>query len=292
MLTLLTLACDTWHAPTTLNPNPLAHALPTPELDTAHLSRVRHALRALPPIGPRGFTAPLHAAPPDARAVAQSTLSPHAGATFSTRARGGYLATAGRHAVRYQLTRGARGRCVGTLRAFHGSPARNWWAIVHNGLHLQPGFAAENGRVYGDAVYLAKDFATAAAFSPHARVPSWSPLRVAGVTVVGEFRVHLGPGVAVGRCVDNCGAQGVWPAPAVPSEYVVVNDVSKADLVALHVLLARRRDASGSTDGANGQWRYERVLHGLQSCSSAKLLSLGLTVFILVALYLAWNGVL
>lgn len=124
---------------------------------------------------------------------------------------------------------------------YHGSPVENWYAILHDGLRVMSGMYVSNGRVFGDGVYLAEDFDTAAAFSPFSHVGN------DGVCVVGEFEIR-----GDSRMVRRHGqGQGL-----VPEGYIVVGDASLIQLRALHVLWKRRR---ANADVADVRWWMRKV---------------------------------
>lgn len=295
MLTLLTIACSSWRVTTTLNPSPLKNLLSNgQDFDDLHVGRVQTALKCIPAIGVGGFRDPLKESGLDTRAVAHEAIAIEGHAVLGNRARGAYFKNENRYGIRYEVyqrggdltARGRYGRVTdqkNTIRAFHGSSAENWWAILRNGLKVQAGFAAANGRVYGDALYLSTDFDTAAGFSKHSSVPKWSPLRISGVTVVGEFEITLGSGVIVGSRPD-CPKPAVWGVPDVPNEYVIVEDVNKVVLTALHVLVTlKKRHPNRHT--LVDQWKAKKF-HSLQSSTIVKMG--GIMIFVLIVLYLGF----
>lgn len=81
-----------------------------------------------------------------------------------------------------------------------------------------------NGRLFGDAAYLARSFALAAAFAPHENAGKGNGIKA--MSVVGEFEVAE---TAVKKGDD------------VPDGYVVVEDVAAIRLTGLSVLLERGR---------------------------------------------------
>lgn len=295
MLTLLSIACSSWRVTTTLNPSPLKSLLSNGEdFDNLHVSRVQTALKCMPAIGAEGFHKPLKESGLDTRAVAHEAIVPEGHAMLINRTRGAYFMNENKYGIRYEVYRRERGLTArgryervtdqkNTIRAFHGSSAENWWAILRNGLQVQAGFAAANGRVFGDALYLSTDFDTAAGFSKHSSVPKWSPLRISGVTVVGEFEITLGSGVTVGSRSD-CPKPTVWGVPDVPNEYVIVEDANKVVLIALHVLVTlKKRYPKRHT--LVDRWQAKKF-HSLQSVTSVKMGSI--MIFVLVMLYLRY----
>lgn len=82
-----------------------------------------------------------------------------------------------------------------------------------------------NGRLFGDAAYLARSFTLAAAFAPHENAGKGGGIKA--MSVVGEFDVAE---TAVKKGDD------------VPDGYVVVEDVAAIRLTGLSVLLERGRE--------------------------------------------------
>lgn len=155
---------------------------------------------------------------------------------------------------------------------FHGSHPSNWLSITHCGLRCAA--LAHNGRVYGDGVYVAKTFATAASFSPMTAVEP--PLifgarySIRALCVVGEFRL-------VGYDED---AQRERLQMDIPPEYLVVTDPNQLQLVQLHVLCTMhqspRKQGAQRTGTSEGR--------GLSSISGFGVLVLA------YLLWIAWIG--
>lgn len=321
LLTLLMLASASWRVSTTLNPSPLSSASDARELDELHVARVQTALSHLPRIGPHGFEKALRECGPDVWAAAHSALLASDGrAALHGRTRGGYFRAERRFGARYRVrccgdvvstendtANGKENGKVEVITAFHGSAGENWWAILKGGLQVHAGYAAENGRAFGDAAYLATDFETAAGFARLGRVPPWSPLPISGATVVGEFEVTLGAGVSVGACRNGNsfsahlqqgrqrerglerGRESRWQNACivgdVPNEYVVVWDVSKVRLVALHALVSRKKKSIVDRENVGVRW-VAKVGHSLQW---GKSMGIGSIAFLILVLsYVGW----
>lgn len=116
---------------------------------------------------------------------------------------------------------------------------------MRNGLSVRGALETQNGRLYGEAVYLAREFALAAAFAPHERAGKAGALRA--MSIVGEFQVE----------------EGAVRARHVPDGYVVVPDASAVQLVALVVLVeSRGGENMGSVlKGALGRVKSVGFLH-------------------------------
>lgn len=159
---------------------------------------------------------------------------------------------AGRSYWRFDMSsRTSRAETTSMSTAFHGSPAENWLSILHGGLRVLPAsHSAENGRVYGEGVYLARNFDTAAGFAPMTSLKTSTCTRIRAICVVGEFAIIDNNDSNINNTLSlttsNHSNQRHYGTDSttsndkswldVPQEYIVVADSSRVRLVALHVL--------------------------------------------------------
>lgn len=166
-------------------------------------------------------------------------------------------------------------------RIFHGSAIENWLSILHTGLKCSR--LAVNGRMFGDGVYLAKNFATAASFAPMTRISEKSNGSIKGMCIVGEFELSEDENE-----LEQKENKGLWDAD-IPDEYLVVRDANKLKLVCLHVLgtVSDGREKRTTRRNEEMQWK------GLFGDSIGNALN-GVNAFWLIllayVLWLVWIG--
>lgn len=149
------------------------------------------------------------------------------------------------------------------IRAFHGSPPDRWYSILRNGLSVRPSIEVQNGRLYGDAIYLARSFRQATSFAPHTSVPKVAP--IAGMSIVGHFDVH---------------PRAPSDTLNLPDGYIVVQDPTAVSLVALSVLVNKAAGtARTGTPRERGTWL---------SFAFGKSPGLGFVYVLLIYLFVLW----
>lgn len=121
------------------------------------------------------------------------------------------------------------------ITAFHGSPAGNWLSIIQSGMRFESIDFSSNGRAYGDGIYLAKSFRTAASFAPSKKITLKQHTSISSLCVVGEFHVDVSCTSTGSHSRENINH---WLV-GTPDEYLVVtNPRNDMRLVALHILAA------------------------------------------------------
>lgn len=234
LLALLTTAAFSPRFASLLDPVPVParylHA-PTRQVDIALL---RADLRALPPLAP-----PPALTPPQAALLAHALFRP--GGTTPLLSSAGPDPHLAREASRLRRPRRfaapapapATTAFRGAPTAFHGAPPDRWYSILRNGLRVPPAVSASNGRLFGDAAYLAAAFGLALAFAPHQPVLRLRASRVAACSVVGEFAVEAAD------VRDD-----------VPDGYVVAQRVAGLRLEALSALVEVAAERAPGSPGA------------------------------------------
>lgn len=139
----------------------------------------------------------------------------------------------GRRAWRFKVWQPGAPQFDNYITAFHGSPAGNWLSIMQSGMRFESIDFSSNGRAYGDGIYLAKSFRTAASFAPFEKIALKQHTNISSLCVVGEFQVDAS--------YTDSGAQSressnQWSV-GTPDEYLIVtNPMNDMRLVALHIL--------------------------------------------------------
>lgn len=141
--------------------------------------------------------------------------------------------TTGRRAWRFKVWQPGAPQFDHYITAFHGSPAGNWLSIIQSGMRFESIDFSSNGRAYGDGIYLAKSFRTAASFAPFEKIALKQHTNISSLCVVGEFHVKASC-AATGSQSRN--SRNQWSV-GTPDEYLVVtNPRNDMRLVALHIL--------------------------------------------------------